>query len=36
MEMHGSTNVLTTRDRVEGWIFEVVILGVMAMMFAIL
>jgi hypothetical protein len=36
MKMHGSADVLTTRDTVEGWVFGAVILGVMAMMFAIL
>jgi len=35
MKMHGLTDVLTTRDRIEGWIFGIVILGSTALFFAI-
>jgi len=35
MKMHGLTDVLSTRDRIEGWIFAAAILGVTALIFAI-
>jgi len=35
MEMHGLAGVLSTKDKIEGWIFGVVILGVVALIFAI-
>jgi hypothetical protein len=34
--MHGLTDVLTTKDKLEGWVFAAVILGVTALLFAIL
>lgn len=36
MEMHGFTDVLSTRDTIEGWLFGAAILGVTALVFSIL